>query len=182
MGKRSSFPRRPMDDYETPEAAVIPLLPFLNGSKTYAEPCAGRGKLIGHLAKHGMRCVLACETRTDLKAMNGYKVLYSIDALSLTRTDLAKADIICTNPPWTRELLHPLIWHFMKLKPTWLLFDADWAHTQQARPLIVHCEKIVSVGRVQWMEGSGATGLDNAAWFLFDARSIGLPVFHPRMA
>jgi hypothetical protein len=32
MGKRSSFERRPQDAYDTPAAAVEPLLPYLSGA------------------------------------------------------------------------------------------------------------------------------------------------------
>ena len=44
----------------------------------------------------------------------------------------------------------------MRLAPTWLLFDADWAHTKQAAPYLRHCSHIVSVGRVHWMAGTQA--------------------------
>ena len=50
---------------------------------------------------------------------------------------------------------------------TWLLFDADWMHTIQAAPFWTLCKKIVSVGRVQWIEDSKTSGMDNAAWYLF---------------
>jgi hypothetical protein len=177
MGKRSDFPRRPMDSYDTPEEAVLPLLPFLMDVHTFAEPCAGNGFLIRALEKHGLKCVWASDLRADVRK----PVKGGIDALKLTRNDLLRAEAIISNPPWTRELLHPMIKHFMRLKPTWLLFDADWMHNQQAVPFIVHCRAIVSVGRVKWMDGSAHTGLDNAAWFLFDHRHIGQPLFHPRM-
>jgi hypothetical protein len=145
--------------------------------RTFAEPCAGNGHLVRALEKHGLKCALASDIRLDVRR----PVKAGMDALKLTRPMLERADCICTNPPWTREILHPLIRHFMRLKPTWLLFDADWMHTAQAVPLIVHCRAIVSVGRVKWMDGSESTGLDNAAWFLFDHRHIGQPLFHPRM-
>lgn len=44
MGKRSSFERREADFYPTPRAAVAPLIPFLRGIRTFAEPCADAGK------------------------------------------------------------------------------------------------------------------------------------------
>ena len=45
-----------------------------------------------------------------------------------------------------------MIEHFKSLKPTWLLFDADWMHTRQSVHLyemmkyIKYCSMIVSVG------------------------------------
>lgn len=167
-----------MDAYDTPEAAVLPLLPFLLDVKSFAEPCAGNGFLVRALERHGLKCVWQSDIRTDVKRPGPVKG--GIDALTLRRIHVEKADCICTNPPWTREILHPMIWAFMRLKPTWLLFDADWLHNQSSVPMIVHCRAIVSVGRVKWMADSEHTGLDNAAWFLFDYRHMGQPVFHPR--
>ena len=77
------------------------------------------------------------------------------------------ASLIITNPPWTRQILHPMIDHFRSMRPTWLLFDADWMHTKQAIPFLTYCHKIVSVGRVSWMQ-NGTSGFDNCAWYLFD--------------
>jgi hypothetical protein len=157
MGKRSDFPRRPMDDYATPYAAVVPLLPYLDGVRTFAEPCCGDGDLYRHLTACGIDCVLAFDL-----------VRHGVDALVLNAQQFRNADAIITNPPWTRELLHPLISHFMRIKPTWLLFDADWMHTRQAAAFLGHCSHIVSVGRVKWIQDSPFTGKDNAAWYRFE--------------
>ena len=43
MGKRSNFERREADFYPTPFEAVLPLIPYLRGIRTFAEPCAGDG-------------------------------------------------------------------------------------------------------------------------------------------
>jgi len=51
MGKRSSFERIPRDFYRTPEAAVPPLIPFLRGVRTFAEPCCGDHALVRHLER-----------------------------------------------------------------------------------------------------------------------------------
>ena len=67
-------------------------------------------------------------------------------------------------------MLHPIIMNLQWQLPTWLLFDADWAHTAQARGFRGSLRKIVSVGRVEWFPGTGMTGKDNCAWYLFDAR------------
>jgi hypothetical protein len=56
MTKRNpGLPKKPKGAYDTPMEAVLPLLPHLKdyaGSR-YAEPCAGKGYLIRHLAVNG---------------------------------------------------------------------------------------------------------------------------------
>ncbi len=74
-----------------------------------------------------------------------------------------------------RKVLHPLIEHLSSVAPTWLLFDADWMHTKQSRPMVQRLKKVVSVGRVRWIEGTNMTGKDNCCWYLFEARDEGQP-------
>ena len=76
--------------------------------------------------------------------------------------------------------MHGLIAHFQRIAPTWLLLDSDWASTRQAAPFLPHCSDIVAIGRVKWIEGSKHTGKDNYAWYRFDIRHKGGPVFHGR--
>src|SRR6476660_1760063 len=106
MGKRSHFERREADFYPTPWAAVVPLIPYLRGIRTFAEPCAGDGALVRHLKEFDLRCVYA----GDIAAGQ--------DALGLD--SYGKADAIITNPPWSRDVLHRLIAHFQNIAPTWL--------------------------------------------------------------
>jgi hypothetical protein len=61
-----------------------------------------------------------------------------------------------------------MIEHFSAIRPTWLLFDSDWIHTQQSAPYMASLQKIVSIGRIKWIPGSKMTGKDNCAWHLFD--------------
>ena len=128
MGKRSNFERREADFYPTPRAAVLPLIPYLRGIRTFAEPCAGDGALVRHLESFGLRCVYAGDIRTGQ------------DALALDH--YGAADAIITNPPWSRDVLHGLIAHFQNIAPTWLLLDADWQQTQPGgavpAPLLGH--------------------------------------------
>jgi hypothetical protein len=166
MGKRSDFERREADFYPTPRAAVVPLIPYLRGVRNFAEPCAGDGALVRHLESFGLRCVYSGDIRTGQ------------DALALN--DYGAADLIISNPPWSRDLMHRLITHFQIIRPTWLLLDADWAHTKQAAPFLAHCSDIVAVGRVKWIEGSKYTGKDNCAWHQFDIKHNAGPVFHGR--
>lgn len=170
MGKRSDFERRKNDAYQTPPSAVGPLLPHLRGIKTFAEPCAGEGRLIAELQRNGLLCTYS----GDIEA--------GVDALTDPGILDVRCDAIITNPPWTRELLHPMIQRFQWIAPTWLLFDADWVHTRQAIPFIDQCSHIVSVGRVKWIEGSKFTGKDNVAWHRFYCRHIGGPRFFAREA
>jgi hypothetical protein len=71
---------------------------------------------------------------------------------------------------------------FSDLKPTWLLFDADWSHTRQAAPYLPRLRKIVSVGRVKWIPDSPFTGKDNCAWHLFDRPATAPALFFGRAA
>jgi hypothetical protein len=160
MGKRSDFERNPRDFYRTPPSAVLPLMPHLKDDAYYCEPCAGDGALVKALDDEGCTCTAAF----DIQPMaHGIGVL---DALEITPLHLRGADFICTNPPWDRKILHPMIERFSDLRPTWLLFDADWMHTKQSIPFLPRLRKIVSIGRVKWFDDQ--TGKDNAAWYLFD--------------
>lgn len=159
MGKRSDFERVARDFYPTPKEAVLPLIKHLPNWFIFTEPCAGDGRLADHLESFG-----------------GYgRDLYDIEP---RRGDIYKkdftevvprGDLVITNPPWDRKILHPLIRHFAleREKPTWLLFDADWMHTKQSAEYIPYLKKIVSVGRVKWIEGSKSVGKDNCCWYLF---------------
>ena len=166
MGKRSNFERREADFYPTPRAAVVPLIPYLRGIRSFAEPCAGDGGLVRHLEEFGLRCVYSGDIR------NGQ------DALALDY--YGAADAIITNPPYTRSAMHALIAHFQRIAPTWVLIDYDWSATKQAAEYMRHCSDIVILPRLKWFEGSKNTGKDNHAWYRFDARHNSGPVFHGR--
>jgi hypothetical protein len=177
MGKRSDFKKIEKDFYPTPYSAVVPLAPFLPQKPfSFAEPCAGDARLVGHLAKAtgGLAdCLYACDVApaSDSVAVN--------DATKLDASLVNNCDLIITNPPWTRRkesghLLHKIIENLSELKPTWLLFDSDWLQTAQAEKYIDRLVACVVVGRVKWIENSKHTGKDNCQWYLFykDARSI----------
>ena len=168
MGKRSSFERRPMDFYATPEAAVLPLLPWLPANTKFCEPCAGQGDLIRHLMKDGHSCVSAFDLSPDTPYPQ-------MNAIYLKKDDIDTANYIITNPPWSRDVLHPMIMAFKDIALTWLLFDADWMHTKQSKPYIQYCRMIISVGRVKWIADSKHTGKDNCAWYLFGPNPKPMP-------
>lgn len=156
MSKRTNYPRIDKDAYMTTDSrAVTPLFSYL--SKTlgknvfYYEPCVGDGSLVKLLSSE-----FECVGQSDLEK----------DAQ--TTQYETNADFFITNPPWSRDLLHPIIENLRNQLPTWLLFDADWMHTQQAIPYIKYCKTIVSVGRLKWFVGTKHDPMDNCAWYLFD--------------
>lgn len=169
MGKRSNFERVEKDFYRTIDPrAVKALEPHLKGVCYYSEPCCGYGDLIDMLTQYGYKCGHKSDISTGT------------DALSLTCIDVDGCDCIITNPPWSRDILHPMINHFIDISPyVWLLFDADWAHTKQSAPYIKYCSDIVSVGRLIWMEGTKTSGKDNCAWYRFSKDST-QTIFHGR--
>ncbi|MEP1198251.1 class I SAM-dependent methyltransferase [Tateyamaria sp.] len=172
MGKRSNFERIPRDFYPTPEKAALPLLPHLPPSSTFCEPCAGAGDLANILTSHGHTCVQMTdvEIRTDNVRL--------ADAREYSPPPAA--ELCITNPPWERKTLHAIIANLSAHRPTWLLFDADWMHTQQSQPYTDKLSKIVSVGRVKWIAGSAHTGKDNCAWHLFEPNPAGPTQFYGR--
>lgn len=162
MGKRSDFERIPRDYYPTPEVAVLPLLPHLSPATRFCEPCAGDGRLIEHLTRHGHKCAGAWDIEPQRS---------DIDRHDATDRLIGNIDCFITNPPWARPVLHSLIEHLSAQHPTWLLFDADWMHTRQSAPFMPWLRKVVSVGRVKWIADSPFTGKDNCCWYLFDAKA-----------
>jgi hypothetical protein len=104
MGKRSRFERRPADFYPTPRAAVLPLVPHLRGIRTFAEPCCGDRALVRNLESFGLRCIHSGDIATGQDA--------------LACNDYGAPDLIITNPPYARELMHQLIQHFQRIAPT----------------------------------------------------------------
>jgi len=160
MGKRSEFKLRKNDFYPTPMEAVKPLIPFLPKEKfKFYEPCAGDGRLVTHLQALSQG-ISAGHTDIDPQCdWVGQKNAFDVHCRGI--------DYVITNPPWTRQILHPMIMHFCKQVPTWFLFDADWMHTKQAVPYLTKLKKVVSIGRVKWIEDSKHTGKDNSCWYLF---------------
>lgn len=176
MGKRSDFKRVERDFYPTPEAAVLPLLPHLEHGTMFIEPCAGDGRLTRHLEKHGMSCLRMFDIEPQHASVG------KMDALSddaWTALMDPSVDCIITNPPWDRKVLHPMMDTFRRAAPTWLLHDANWLFTRQAAPYLPYIAKIVTVGRVKWIEGTAMTGKDDVVWTLHVSQP-GVTVFHGR--
>lgn len=159
MGKRTKSEPRAHDAWDTPLEVADALRPWLGGIRTFAEPCVGNWHLAKHLQSYGLDCAYADDIKTGADA--------------LQTEYFGPVDAIITNPPWTRSVLHPMILHFQRFCPTWLVFQADWMHTRQAALFLKHCSHIVSVGRVRWIPGSAHDGFENVAWYRFHAQHIG---------
>lgn len=173
MGKRSDFERRKNDFYATPERGVMHLHDhFKLPDVRYIEPCAGDGTLIKHMATYGAQCVMASDIDPLEAGENVCKSQIStldvFDADWEFLADQYHADYFITNPPWTRSILHPLIEILSDVRPTWLLFDANWLNTKQARPFSERLVRFAPVGRLKWIKDSKNTGKDDSAWYLFD--------------
>ena len=167
MGKRSDFERIERDFYPTPYSAVAPLIAHLPQKPfTFVEPCAGDGRLIDHLGLHNGMCIHASDIEPQCDE------IMEMDCFDVN----AKAQYIITNPPWNRKILHPMIEHFSNIAPTWFLFDSDWMHTKQSIPFLTKLKKVVSIGRVKWIEGSSSVGKDNCCWYLFDNTDMVKPI------
>lgn len=179
MGKRSDFDRIEKDYYRTfdPKAGNA-LRSHLPTSYTYAEPFCGRGDLINQLDG---KCVLASDIEPDYDFNLTDINFVEKDYRDIVADDVRLADYIITNPPWSRPILHHSITHFVELKPTWFLFDAGWAFTKQASPFVdKYCEKIVTIGRMNWIEGTSVSGKDDCAWYLFNKSKQGDTKFYGR--
>jgi len=161
MGKRSDFVRVDRDFYPTPIEAVRPLIPHLPDKGLFAEPCAGDGRLIRHIEELTKQRLLGY-WMTDIEPMADF--VGDGDAIT---DKIVGCDVCITNPPWNRKILHPIIENLSNQLPTWLLFDADWMHTKQSIPFLTNLKKVVSIGRVKWIEDSKSVGKDNCCWYLF---------------
>lgn len=148
--------------------AIYPLLKHLPNNCNYVEPCAGNGAIVKYLNRFNHHCVGAWDIEPQAENIQ------CNDAMRpLSFETLEIFDYFITNPPWNRDILHPLIECLCNQKPTWLLFDADWMHTKQSFNYLRYLKKIVSVGRVKWIPNSTMTGKDNCCWYLFDKPSFG---------
>ncbi len=160
MGKYSNFERAEKDFYPTidPNAIVTGLVNSIRG-KTYAEPCYGEGDLEDQLME-----VAVCKWRSDIRKTVGSSVV--MDAMTLTDKDLNGCDLIITNPPFTRQVLLPMIEHFVSLRPTWLLLPADLMHNIYFSPYVSKAREIISVGRLYWSENE-VRGKQNFCWYFW---------------
>lgn len=144
-----------------PRAAQA-LAPFVEGVR-YSEPCYGLGHLERLLDDH---TTAKCVHRSD-----AYPEDFVADYVETVRAeeyipDLGEVDVAITNPPFTWSFLQPILDHLPELVDTWLLLPADMMHNKRMAPYMGSCERVVSVGRLYWMENR-VRGVDNFAWYLF---------------
>lgn len=157
MAKRSDFERITNDFYRTFDPKAHAALARVQDPCLYYEPCVGQHDLVNGLAPYGFTCT-------------GFSDIEK-DARTLTEDDIGQAEYIISNPPWSRKLLHELIEHFVTLRPTWLLFDANWANTAQSSRFVSdYCTDIVAVGRLKWIPGTNMSGKDDCAWYRFNKK------------
>jgi len=161
MSKRSNFDKVPRDFYPTTDPKAVPtkLVEFIRG-KSYAEPCYGNGDLEDLLMD-----VATCKWRSDVReTVSSSKVM---DALEVTKEDLEGIDLIVTNPPFSKDVLLPLIDHFVNLKPTWLLLPAGYMNNIYFGPYMKRCSRVVSIGRIKWFKDSKHTSTDDFCWYFW---------------
>lgn len=174
MGKRSDFERVDKDYYRTTDPrAVRALLPHVKPHSKFCEPCAGDGVLVDQLSAANHICFGAFDIEPRQTWIDEQDArTFMIDTIP---TELREYDIDCfiTNPPWSRPILHEIIVNLSDQRPTWLLFDADWMHTKQSVPYLPRLRKIISIGRLRWIEGTKMDGKDNCCWYLFDTHGQG---------
>lgn len=179
MGKRSHFEKIPKDKYYTwDKRAGEKFKPYAKTGIKYAEPFAGDGDLIKQLSDIGLECVFEC----DIESEN--PIITIRDAFTITKDDLKKANVeeIITNPPWTREILHKVLDHFVPMGyPLWIILDANWLFTKQS---VIYRQKwltdIVPIGRMKWIPNTTMAGKDDVVWLRFsNAKGFGDPAnFH----
>ena len=125
-----------------------------------------------HLERVGLKCVQFFDREPDSIFVDRG------DAMEATYWE---ADAVLTNPPWSRNVLHPMIEHFVENShEAWLLFDANWINTRQSIPYLKFCTDIVPVGRLIWIDDTTMASKDDSAWFRFSKDSNGETIFHPR--
>lgn len=172
MGKRTrqvtgkTHAKRPRDLWPTIDRrAIAPLMQHLQPGVRYAEPMAGGGHLIILLNETSAQCVYAADLKPEAHGV--------VQADAMTAPIPPEAEVVITNPPWTRDLLHSLIVPLSDQRPTWLLFDADWQNTGQAARFAPRLRKIVHVGRLIWVHGTSNAGFTACCWYLFDKPKAG---------
>ena len=170
MSKRTpGLPQRPRGFWQTPKAAIAPLIPYLPATARYGEPCAGANALINGLAElwPGGRCVWASDIVPEAEDIERK------DAMEITARDAENVGVWITNPPWPQggkrgDPALSIIAHLCNIAPTWALLPWDFAANDYFGRIASACDLIVPIGRVSWM-GNGKPGMDNAMWARFCA-------------
>lgn len=168
MGKRDNdkFERNKRDYYATIDpAAVNALVDHLPLPCSFVEPCAGAGDLVVELCRHH---AIFCLGATDIEPSH-----HLVEKFNCLDSSVAHPDQNCfiTNPPFSWDMLKPILDHLPTLSPTWLLLPADYMHNIRMAPYMSHCSRVVSIGRLYWMPNK-VKGVDNYCWYKFEDRPV----------
>ena len=158
VGKRSLFARIDKDNYETPVAAVLPLLRQLPAASRFVEPCCscGKSRLADVLVGAGHVLVGAYGLPEGDARVAQYKMPINT--------------IFATNPPYHGQAkdLHRLIANLSDQAETWLLLPLDWCANLGSGEIIrTRCSLIAVIGRIRWFPDTPCSSKDNYAWVKF---------------
>jgi hypothetical protein len=171
MGKRSDEVRIPKDKYYTWDGRAYPIIaPHLAEYSYFLEPCAGGGDMIVALEAMGLQCVGAgdIEPTGPVGPASWDGKIEQRPYEDSPMDEIEACDLIITNPPWKRSMLHPFLdWVIELGKPAWLLIDSNWSFTKQARPFLRHCAMIVPTPRLKWIPDTAHNAMDDTSWYLF---------------
>lgn len=167
------YARQDKDKYRTMMSAVEHVVEYMPNPCRFIEPCAGDGRLIKHLESfEGFECVQAFDSAPDAPHIPVGDMLH----MPLS----SRADMIITNPPWRRKLLHPLMDRIIDEKwDAWLLIDHNWLATQQTAPYREHVRLIFPIGRHLWFDepppgmDTHKTPMDDAMWIFVSGLNTG---------
>lgn len=164
MSKRSDFDKVPKDFYPSTDKKIL-VEGFVKEvrDKTYAEPCWGEGDL-----EDLLRGVATCGWRSDIRDTSPFSK--QMAGTQVTPYDIRNCDLLVSNPPFTRQVLLPLIDHFVTLKPTWLLLPAGFMNNIYFGPYMKKCSKVVSIGRICWfpVNGKRVASTDDFCWYYWE--------------
>lgn len=162
MGKQSRFEIKPRNYYPTPLKGALPIYHFIRG-KTYCEPCAGGNHLVRGIGK-----AATCVARYDLEPQA--PGIVKLDYTELTEKHLKGADLIITNPPWDAKIMHPMLEHFLEMRPVWFLLASALMNNEGfSKKYMQYCSDVQPIGRLSW-EGNAVTGTKDASWYRFDLK------------
>ena len=159
MGRRSDgFEKRPNDFYATPAPQAEIIARRLAPRTRFIEPCAGDGALVMALEAAGHVCVAA----SDIEPRD--PEIATRDGADAGRA-LSEYTIV-TNPPWSRELLLPLLdaWIESPARQVWLLLASTHLMNRYSGPYAPRTAEIIPAGRPKWIADSKWSAKDDACW------------------
>lgn len=131
MGKRdgNKFERNKRDYYATIDpAAANALIEHLPISCLFIEPCAGAGDLRNELERHyGVVCTYACDIEPSGEKVSEENCL-NIKGVAEDTT------CFITNPPYSWDMLQPILDYLPAIRPTWLLLQPTTCTTSEWPP------------------------------------------------